>query len=58
MKVGFTPLILSFVLGALVAPLAAQAQEAGKVFRVGWLDPFDVAAGLQAPFVRESARML
>ena len=53
MKVRFTPLILSFVLGALVAPLAAQAQEAGKVVRVGWLDPFDAAAGLQAPFVRE-----
>ena len=48
MKVRFTPLILSFVLGALVAPLAAQAQEAGKVFRVGWIvaytDPAILAA--------------
>lgn len=53
MKGRVVPLILSFVLGALAAPLAAEAQEAGKVFRVGWLDPFDVAAEVQAPFVRE-----
>ena len=53
MKGRFAPLVLSFILGALVAPLPADAQEAGKVFRVGWLDPFDVAAGWQAPFVRE-----
>ncbi len=49
----FAPLILSLVLAALAAPRPAEAQEAGKVFRIGWLDPFDVAAGWQATFVRE-----
>ncbi len=49
----FASLVLSFILGALVAPLPAEAQEAGKVVRVGWLDPFDVALAWQAPFVRE-----
>lgn len=53
MKVRSAPLILNLVLGVLAAPLAAEAQEAGKVVRVGWLDPFDVAAEVHAPFVRE-----
>ena len=53
MKVRFAPLILGLVLGTLAVPLAAEAQQAGKVFRVGWLGPFDVAAESQAPFVRE-----
>jgi len=49
----FAPLVLSFILGALVAPLSAEAQEVGKVFRVGWLDQLDFAAEWHAPFVRE-----
>ena len=47
------PLVLSLVLGALVAPLPADAQQAGKVVRVGWLDQLDFAAEWHAPFVRE-----
>ena len=53
MKGRFAPLVLSFILGALAAPLPAEAQEAGKVVRVAWLDQFDLAAEWHAPFVRE-----
>lgn len=53
MESRIAPFVLSFVLGALAAPFPAEAQEVGKVVRVGWLDPFDVAVAAQAPFVRE-----
>jgi putative ABC transport system substrate-binding protein len=32
--------------GLLAAPLAAQSQPAGKVYRIGWLSPASAAAGL------------
>jgi putative tryptophan/tyrosine transport system substrate-binding protein len=32
--------------GLLAAPLAAQAQPAGKVYRIGWLSPGTAAGGL------------
>jgi len=35
--------ISSITLGLLAAPLAAEAQEAGKVYRIGVLDPTPVA---------------
>src|SRR3979411_3431857 len=31
--------------GFLAAPLAGQAQQAGKVWRIGWLSPPSAAAG-------------
>ncbi len=31
-------LVVTFVLGLLVGPLPAEAQQAGKVYRVGFLD--------------------
>ena len=34
---------LALLLGLLAAPLAAEAQEAGKVYRVGWIAPTPVA---------------
>ena len=39
--------------GLLTAPLAAEAQQAGRVRRIGWLDLHDPADDFQAPFVRE-----
>jgi putative ABC transport system substrate-binding protein len=32
--------------GGLLAPLAAQSQPAGKVYRIGWLSPASAANGL------------
>ncbi len=32
-------LMVTLVLGLLAAPLAAEAQEAGKVYRIGYLSP-------------------
>ena len=32
--------------GGLLAPLAAQSQSAGKVYRIGWLSPASAANGL------------
>ena len=32
-------LIVSFALGLLAAPLSVDAQQAGKVYRIGWLAP-------------------
>ncbi len=31
-------LVVTFVLGLLAGPLPAEAQEAGKVYRIGFLD--------------------
>ncbi len=30
-------LVVTFVIGLLAGPLPAEAQQAGKVYRVGWL---------------------
>ncbi len=30
-------LVVTFALGLLAAPLPAEAQQAGKVYRIGWL---------------------
>jgi putative tryptophan/tyrosine transport system substrate-binding protein len=36
--------LLTSVAGALAAPLAARAQQAGKIYRIGWLGNFPPAA--------------
>lgn len=45
--------VLVVLFGLLAAPLAAEAQQAERPFRVGWLDAYDAAAEWHAPFVRE-----
>jgi putative ABC transport system substrate-binding protein len=35
-------IVLSLVLGLLAAPLTAEAQESGKVYRIGYLSPYSV----------------
>ncbi len=37
MRLGPATLVVTFALGLLAGPLAAEAQQAGKVYRVGWL---------------------
>ncbi len=39
MKLRTIGLISTLVLGLLAAPLAAEAQQAGKVYRIGYLSP-------------------
>jgi len=43
--------------GLLAAPLAAEAQQAGKVYRIGYLDPNPASRGVSAPF-REALKEL
>src|SRR2546421_2764153 len=43
-----TALLATLVLGILVAPLAATAQPAGKVHRIGWLFAGSPSAGVHA----------
>jgi putative ABC transport system substrate-binding protein len=47
---------LGVLTGVLVAPLAAQAQQAGKMYRVGWLTP--ALGGGPTPAFREALRAL
>lgn len=43
---GLTLLIFTLALGILPAPPGAGAQQAGKVYRIGWLSPgFPTDAG-------------
>ena len=41
-------LIVALALGILVAPLAADAQPAGKVYRIGYLGMFPAPPGREA----------
>src|SRR5262245_23283220 len=38
-------LLVTLALGLLVAPLAAEAQPTGKVYRIGWLSPTTSLSG-------------
>src|SRR5262245_44582135 len=44
MKSGRAALLILLALGVLVAPLLAEAQQAGKVWRIGYLSPLSAAA--------------
>ncbi len=44
-------LVVTFALGLLAAPLPAEAQRAGKVYRIGWLSPGSRAAATSSPLV-------
>jgi hypothetical protein len=47
-------LLVTLALGLLLAPLATEAQEAGKVARIGWLFPFPrPPQSLSLPFFRQ-----
>jgi ABC-type uncharacterized transport system substrate-binding protein len=50
--------LLTSLAGALAAPLAAEAQQAGKVYRVGVLDPGRLPGGACVPGFREGLRQL
>ena len=52
MKIRGVGLLATFGLGILVAPLATQAQQTGKVYRVGFLGNSTAAleANLVGPF--------
>src|SRR5262245_40360647 len=43
MKSGRAALLVLFAVGVLLLPLAAEAQQAGKVYRIGVLDPTPLA---------------
>jgi putative ABC transport system substrate-binding protein len=56
MKTGSLALL---VLGLLAAPLASEAQQAGKVWRIGWLSPPSAATGVsELDALREGLREL
>jgi hypothetical protein len=40
MRLSTVALILTLTIGLFFAPLATNAQQAGKVARIGWLLPF------------------
>ena len=42
----------------LAAPLAAEAQQTGKIWRIGWLSPAAAAAGWELDALREGLREL
>jgi hypothetical protein len=52
-------LALATTLGLLAAPLAAEAQTTGKVWRIGWLSPPSAATGVsELDALREGLREL
>ena len=50
MRLRLAALILTLALGLLLAPLAADAQQAGKVWRIGVLSPVGSPAD-NAPYI-------
>lgn len=56
MILGTVAVIVTLALGLLTAPLAAESQQAGKVYRIGLLSPASRGLGMEA--FREGLRTL
>ncbi len=52
-------LISTLALGLIAGPLPAEAQQAGKVYRIGYLSPVDLATeSTRAEAIRQALREL